>query len=162
MPDDAPPRVRPFAPGDREFVLSLAPRLLIGIPSWRDDDKMLRAVDRWLNSGMDQHGGRSFVFIAEDVQGAPLGFAIVEDSSHFTGVPQAELGELVVKEASEGRGVGRALVAACAEWARARGHGFLTLGTGAANTQARRFYQRLGFLEEDVRYVMLLADQSAE
>ena len=123
---------------------------------------MLAAAQGWLRDGMDQHGGKSFVLIAEDAHGARLGFATVAQSRHFTGVPQAELGELVVREDAEGQGVGQALVAACAEWARAQGYAFLALGTGAANTRARRFYQQLGFREEDVRLVKLLDADGAE
>ncbi|CAN5607402.1 hypothetical protein BH10CHL1_BH10CHL1_03490 [soil metagenome] len=34
-------RVRPYAPTDRAFVLSLAPRLAIGRQSWRDHQQWL-------------------------------------------------------------------------------------------------------------------------
>lgn len=105
---------------------------------------------------MAQHGGETMVFVAEDAAGEPLGFATISRSAHFTGVPQAEIGELAVDETREGRGVGAALVAACAGWERAQGHRFLALGTGAANTRAAEYYRRLGFLEEDVRLAKLL------
>jgi GNAT superfamily N-acetyltransferase len=154
-------RVRPFDPTDREFVLSLAPRLLIGIPPWRDPAAMQQAVEEWLVKGMDQQGRESFVFVAEDANGERLGVATVAPSRHFTGTPQAELGELAVRAEAEGWGVGQALVAACVAWARAEGYPFLALGTGAANTRARHFYARLGFLEEDVRLVRRL-DEPAE
>src|SRR5215204_5016853 len=118
--DSAPPaperpavRVRPFAPADRGFVLSLAPRLVEGIPAWRDSEKMRITAEGWLTDSMNRHGGESFVYIAEAVQGELLGFATVAHSKHFTGVPQAELGELAVREDVQGRGVGQALVAAC-------------------------------------------------
>lgn len=149
-------RVRLFAPGDRAFVLALAPRLVIGIPPWRDAGRMLETARGWLEHSMAQHGGETMMFVAEDDGGTSLGFASVSRSAHFTGVPQAEIGELAVDEAREGRGVGRALVSACAEWARAQGYHFLALGTGAANTRAREFYRRLGFLDEDVRLAKLL------
>ena len=144
-------RVRPFVLADRAFVLGLAPRLVIGIPPWRDPGKMLETATGWLEHSIAQHGDETMLFVAEDGDGSPLGFASVSHSTHFTGVSQAEIGELAVAEAREGHGVGRALVAACAGWARGRGYRFLTLGTGAANERARRFYRRLGFLEEDVR-----------
>lgn len=31
-------RVRPYVPEDRDFILSLAPRLAIGMQTWRDRD----------------------------------------------------------------------------------------------------------------------------
>ncbi len=149
-------RVRSYDPTDEVFVLSLAPRLVIGIPAWRDADKMLATVQRWLTKSIGQHGTETMLFIVEDEQGERLGFASVSHDSHFTGVRQAEIGELAVNEAAEGRGVGRALVMACEQWAREQGYRFLALGTGAANARARGFYRNLNFLEEDVRLVKLL------
>lgn len=51
----------------------------------------------------------------------------------------------------EGRGVGRALMAAAEKWAASRGLSPITLETGARNHRARRFYERAGFEEEDIR-----------
>jgi len=74
-----------------------------------------------------------------------------EGRPHFTGTPEAYVGELVVAEEAEGRGVGRALMAAVEDWARAHGLGRVSLETGAANTAARGFYRALGYDESDVR-----------
>jgi GNAT superfamily N-acetyltransferase len=150
--------VRPFAPEDRDFVLSLAPRLLIGVAAWRDREKVLEAIRGWLVHSISQHGQETFVFVAEDAEQKPLGFATVSRSKHWSGEPQAELGELAVEEAAERQGVGRALVERCMQWAQAQGYRFLALDTGAANERARQFYQHLGFLDEDVRLVRLVAD----
>lgn len=149
-------RVRPFVETDREFVLSLAPRLVIGIPVWRDPERMLLTVQEWLVGSLENHGGKTMVFVAEGEQGERLGFATVSHARHFTGVGQAYIGELAVSEAAEGQGVGQALVAACEQWAREQGYAFLSLETGAANTRAIRFYHHLGFQEEDVRLVKVL------
>jgi predicted N-acetyltransferase YhbS len=54
------------------------------------------------------------VLIAEDEKGERLGFATVSHSTHFTGQSQAYIGELASSEKVEGRGVGSALVEACA------------------------------------------------
>ncbi len=94
-------RVRSYDPTDEAFVLSLAPRLVIGIPAWRDADKMLATVQRWLTKSIGQHGTETMLFIVEDEQGERLGFASVSHDSHFTGVRQAEIGELAVSEAVE-------------------------------------------------------------
>src|SRR5690242_11610306 len=96
--------VRPFEPGDREFILSLAPRLTIGIPAWRDTEKMLATAEEWLTGSMDEHGEKTFVFVAQHPGGGRLGFATVTHSKHFTGTPEAYLGELVVSRDAEGRG----------------------------------------------------------
>ncbi len=152
----SPIHVRPFVAADRAFVLSLAPRLVIGIAPWRDPEKMLATVREWLNGSIENHGEKTMVFVAEGAQGEPLGFATVSHARHFTGVGQAYIGELAVSEAAQGRGVGQALVEACEQWAREQGYGFLSLDTGAANARARGFYRHLGFQEEDVRLVKVL------
>jgi ribosomal protein S18 acetylase RimI-like enzyme len=143
-------RIRPFEPTDRSFVLGLAPRLLIGKQSWRDDDRWLQAVEGWLTESMAQHDQKTIVLIAHDDQDVRLGFVTVSHSKHFTGQAQAYIGELATSEAAEGRGIGSALIAACEQWARAQGYTILTVSTGAANTRALDFYHRLGFHDEDI------------
>ena len=56
--------VRPYIPDDRTFVLSLAPRLLIGMPPWRDPQLWLTAFQNWLTVSIDQHGQATMVFVA--------------------------------------------------------------------------------------------------
>ncbi len=146
-------RIRPATPNDREFLMRLAPRLTIGIPPWRDPEAMLATARGWLLSNLDAMGPDSTVFIAEAHDGTPVGAATIEKSTHFTGTPQAEMGELVVDAAFEGRGVASALLAAVEDWARERKLPYLALGTGSANTRARAFYARHGYAEEDVRLV---------
>lgn len=149
--------VRPYKPGDEAFVLSLAPRLLIGIPPWRSAEKWLEAVQGWITQDFEKHGRQSMLFIAENEQSEGLGFANVGHIQHFTGEPLAYLGELVVKEAAEGQGAGQALVHACEQWAREQGYRSLVLDTGTiGNERARRFYQHLGFLEESIKLTKLL------
>lgn len=158
--EDAAIRVRLYALADEAFVLGLAPRLLVGTAPWRNPEQMLVAVQRWLADSIKQHGMQAALFIAEDEQGERLGVASVAHEQHFTGEGQAYIGELATNEAAEGRGVGRALVEACEQWARKQGYAFLALHTGAANERARGFYHHLGFQEEDVKLVKPLSDAS--
>jgi ribosomal protein S18 acetylase RimI-like enzyme len=148
--------VRPFVPADRDFVLSLAPRLAVGMQPWRDRRLWLATVQGWLEESIAQHGGKTMVWIAEDEAGERLGFATVSHSTHFTGQPQAYIGELATREGDEGRGVGSALVRACEAWARGQGYKLLTLSTGAGNARALAFYAHLGFQQEDVTLAKLL------
>jgi GNAT superfamily N-acetyltransferase len=148
--------VRPYIPADRAFVFDLAPRLTIGMQPWRDLGFRLKAVEGWLTESIDQHGQKSMVLIAEDEQGARLGFATVAHSTHFTGQPQANIGELATSENVEGRGVGTALVEACERWAREQGYALLAVSTGAANVRELRFYHHLGFSDEDVTLTKVL------
>ncbi len=57
----------------------------------------------------------------------------------------ADLVSMWVRPAARGRGVGEALVAAAAGWARARDHGILYLWVTETNAPARRLYERCGF-----------------
>jgi len=149
-------RVRQYVPADREFVLSLAPRLAIGIPPWRDPQKMIATVQGWITESIKQHGNKTMVIVAEDEHGERLGFATVSHDTHFTGEGQAYIGELAISEETEGRGVGKALAQACEQWAREQGYRILSLATGAANERALGFYRHMGYLDEDVKLVKLL------
>jgi ribosomal protein S18 acetylase RimI-like enzyme len=149
-------RIRPYIPADREFVLSLAPRLAIGIPPWRDPQKMIATAQNWINGSIEQHGTKTMVFVAEDENENRLGFATVSHDTHFTGEGQAYIGELATSEAGEGRGVGKALAQACEQWARDQGYRILSLATGAANERALGFYRHIGYLDEDIKLVKLL------
>src|SRR5690349_18161169 len=143
-------RVRAYTPEDREFVFSLAPRLAIGMQPWRDHQLWMKTVEGWLEESIQGHGEKSWVLIAESEKGEAVGFATVSHSTHFSGQKQAYIGELATAETAEGRGVGRALVQACENWAREHGYSLLALSTGAGNIRALDFYQRLGFQDEDV------------
>ncbi|MBV9259466.1 MAG: GNAT family N-acetyltransferase [Ktedonobacteraceae bacterium] len=148
--------VRLYTPADREFLLSLAPRLTIGIAPWRSREAMETAMRQFIIDSIEQHPTQTVVFVAVDPQEQQLGFASVSHAKNFTGEPQAYLGELAACENIEGRGVGSALIKACEEWARNQGYMLLVLDTGAGNERARRFYQHIGFQEESVRLIRQL------
>ena len=148
--------VRPYVQDDRTFIFSLAPRLAIGKQPWRDLTSWLNTVEEWLTESINQHNQKTMVLVAEDEKGEKLGFATVSHSAHFTGQPQAYIGELATSEKVEGHGVGSALVEACEQWAREQGYSIITLTTGAGNSRALRFYDHLGFQNEDVTLTKLL------
>jgi ribosomal protein S18 acetylase RimI-like enzyme len=70
--------------------------------------------------------------------------------STFQGLPLLNIHDLAVLPAQRGAGVGRALLAAAEEHARATGCCKLTLEVQEDNTPARRLYERVGF--RDVTY----------
>jgi GNAT superfamily N-acetyltransferase len=148
--------VRPYTPADQLFVLGLAPRLVIGMPPWRDPQQWLLAVQGWISNSINPENQKTVVFVAEDEQRERLGFATVTRASHFTGEPQAYIGELATTEAAEGHGVGKTLLQACEKWALGQGYRVITLATGAANARALGFYHHLGYQDEDVTLVKLL------
>lgn len=156
----APVRVRPVIPADHDDLLSLAPRLLIGMAPWREPDKMLAfmrdAIAASLDMATDGDGVDAAVFVAVDSRGDRLGFVTVARNVDFTGDVQAYVGELAVAAHAEGAGVGQALMCAAEEWARAQGYRLIVLDTGAANARARALYARRGYTEESVRLVKIL------
>jgi len=148
--------VRLYDPADREFLESLAPRFAIGIPAWRDSQKLIDTARNWIAGGIEEHGQKCAVFVAEDELGERLGFATVSHSIHFTGEKQAYIGELATAEAAEGRGVGTALAQACEKWAREQEYRILSLATGAANARALGFYRNMGYRDEDITLAKIL------
>ena len=151
-------RVRSSVPSDGEAILALSDRLTIGMALWRDRAACRRAVHGWVVASLERSPETGAVFVAEDEAGELAGFISVEASTHFSGEAEAYIGELVVDESWEGFGVGRMLVLQAEEWASMRGFRSLTLVTRSANTAARHFYDRLGFLEEEVRLTKLLVE----
>ena len=55
------------------------------------------------------------------------------------------LTELFVEPEARKKGVGRALIAACEDWARARGHKHIIIGALSQNAAAITAYQRSGY-----------------
>jgi ribosomal protein S18 acetylase RimI-like enzyme len=70
----------------------------------------------------------------------PAGIAGVLEEDGAT-----DLVSMWVRPSARGRRAGDALVAACAGWARARGHDELFLWVTESNASARRLYERCGF-----------------
>jgi len=59
--------------------------------------------------------------------------------------PFGDLGGFVVDEAHRGRGLGRALLAACESWVRDRGVGRLRIRTRSDRADAHAFYRGRGY-----------------
>lgn len=154
-------RIREFVPGDRDTVLGLAERLAAGIAPWRSVDGMVHAARGWTEASLAGIGSERAVFVAETAGGEIVGFASAMKQIEFTGEAQAYIGELAVGESAEGGGIGSALLGAVEAWAREHGLGLIVLDTGAANTRARRFYGRFGFVEESVRLTRVLENDPA-
>lgn len=150
--------VRRYEDADRSAVLALAPRLAEGVAPWRPVDGVLAAVTGWVFEALERSAEPDrFVLVAEHTDGGIAGFVSGEHRTHWSGQPQLYVGELVVAPHSERRGVGRALMDAVVDHAQQYGLAAITLDTGAANADARAFYSRLGFAEEDVKLTKVLS-----
>lgn len=90
------------------------------------------------------------VFVAEGDDGAAIGWAVVQENQDDVYViaeerPFAYIAELYLVEAARGSGAGRALIAACEDWAKTRGLGVLQIGVLDKNARARAVYAAAGF-----------------
>jgi GNAT superfamily N-acetyltransferase len=101
------------------------------------------------------------MLIAEDfvpeVGVKPAGWAFAHDTPGHLFVVEPErrhgsLAELFVAPQARGKGHGRALIGACEDWARSRGHKLLTLGVLVKNARAIRSYEGAGYTP----YTMIL------
>jgi len=155
MPDASAVRVRPAAAGDRDWILSLAPRLHdFGPPPYRPRDQMDRAVVASIDEALSGSRSDATVFVAVDGAGTPLGFIHLHGATDFfTGEPHGHVSDIVVASAAEGRGVGQALMAAAEDWARKLGYRLLSLHVFDGNTRARAFYGRLGYGPDIVKLI---------
>ncbi len=102
-----------------------------------------RNAERWAGRlGDPAYGGG--VFVATDDAGGVVGFA--QGGPERDGIPgyTGELYALYLLRSAKGRGMGRALVRAVAGWLAPQGRIAMVVWTLAANTSARRFYERLG------------------
>lgn len=131
----------------QEFERGLDTRVLPG-----------RAVEDWyldyLLAACAQTAGR--VLVAE-VDGEVVGFAAVQarvpnEDRDEEGYEYAYISDLGVRETHRGGGIGRALIEAAEDYARARGARWLRIGVLARNETAHRLYRRCGFAD---RLVML-------
>jgi len=167
--DTAAVRVRAARLDDLEVIRKLTPRLAsFGPLATRDADAVVTTVTALLEDALERataapggeggHGGGVrpgvAVLIAESPAGEAVGCVQVQVAMEFfSGAPEAYVAALVVSEAVEGHGVGRALMAAAEAWARERGLGRLSLEVFASNRRAREFYRKLGFEEDSLRLV---------
>ena len=98
-------------------------------------------------------GPGNAVLVAEEV-GAVVGWIHVCGVQFFQSPPFAEVGGLVVDEASRGRGVGKLLVEAAARWAAEQGYGKLRVRSNVVREDAHRFYEREGFRQVKTQVVL--------
>jgi GNAT superfamily N-acetyltransferase len=92
----------------------------------------------------------SIVTVAEHPDGgAPVGYTLITtpDFPLLTGKRDIELRRIYTLPLAQGIGLGKVLMARAIGEARAMGKSRLLLGVLGANTRARRFYEREGFVE---------------
>lgn len=153
-------QIRSASIGDKEFIISLVPRLVeFGPPSWRDAAQMTATDGQILSNKLLNQPSGTAIFIAEDGDGVALGFIHLQTATdYYNGTEEhGHISDVIVAPAGEGRGIGKLLIAKGEEWAREQGYRWLTLSVFAQNLRAREVYQRLGYGEDMMKYVKELA-----
>ena len=156
MNGDSNIQIRPATIGDKEFIVSLVPRLVeFGPPSWRDAAQMIATDSRILDDKLFNQPLGTAIYVAEDGDGIRLGFIHLQTATdYYNGAEQhGHISDVIVAPAGEGRGIGKLLMAKGEEWAREQGYRWLTLSVFAQNFRAREVYKRLGYGEDIMKYV---------
>jgi len=152
---DCAVRIRPADVSDKDFIFSLLPRLIeFEIPGCRTPEQMTATDRRVIERVLSTNPSGTAVFIAHDDDGESLGFIHLTSAvDYYTEEKHGHVSDIVVASAGEGRGVGRALMAAGEEWAREQGYRLMTLSVFLQNTRARKLYEKLGFGEDMLKYI---------
>ena len=96
------------------------------------------------------------IFVADNAQGTPVGWGIVHLSQDDVYVvagerPFAYIAELYVVERMRAQGIGRALIAACEDWARKRGVNVMQIGVLPGNKRAHAIYRLAGYSDYGIQ-----------
>ncbi len=109
----------------------------LGYPT--DAETMTRRLDMLLARG------DLALLVACSPDDEVIGVVHVVQSPGLTGPFKVRVPSLVVSAAWRGRGVGRALMAAAADWGRGLGAELVELSSQTHREAAHQFYRRLGF-----------------
>ncbi|MCE5232857.1 MAG: GNAT family N-acetyltransferase [Mizugakiibacter sp.] len=145
--NDAPIRIRLAEAEDDAFILGLAERFTgFDLPGWRKRGETTAGIRRDLERHLREQPPNSYMFVAEDDDGARVGFLHLQKVvDFFTGQPNCHISDLAVAPDREGRGIGRALLAYADDWAREHHCRLVTLAAFPANERARALYEKAGF-----------------
>jgi GNAT superfamily N-acetyltransferase len=150
-----PPRLPDEKPALLAFIDGLQAFEYDIVPNRRRDATVAAEHFAKLERDMAEFGGAIFVASAAP-DGPPLGWTVVIETNDDAFIVEAErrfayIAELFLVEAMRGQGAGRALIDACADWAKGRGLGILAIGVLTGNRHAHDVYRRAGFADYSVQ-----------
>lgn len=148
-------KIRRASIDDKEFIISLVPRLVeFGLPSWRDAAQLNATDVQLITDKLINQPEGTVIFIAEDDDATPLGFIHLQSGTdYYIHEEHGHIADVIVAPEGEGRGIGRKLIEKGEEWARVQGYRWLTLSVFAQNIHAREVYNKLGYGEDMMKYV---------
>ncbi|MEP6594424.1 MAG: GNAT family N-acetyltransferase [Ginsengibacter sp.] len=147
--------IRPASIDDKDFIISLLPRLIeFGPPYWRDVAQLIAVDTKVLSDKLTNQPLGTVIFIAEDDKHVALGFIHLQTGAdYYNSQKHGHIADIIVTPETEGCGIGRALMEKAEDWARAEGFRWLTLSVFAQNLKAREVYKRFGYGEDIMKYV---------
>ncbi len=128
--------LRPARPEDAARIAEIS-RVALGYDSTAEDTRrrLIAALEN------PEH----LLVVAQDGEGEAIGFIHACDYPTLYHDPLKYVMALAVDPSRQGQGVGRALLTACENWARATGASGIRLSSGSDRLGAHAFYQHLGY-----------------
>jgi len=98
-----------LAEDDDDFILGLVPRFVdFSLPPWRRRHECIEGIRKDLSRHLDEQPANSFLFVAEDDDGEPVGFIHLQKTQdYFTGRSNCHISDIAVAPQHEGRGQGQ-------------------------------------------------------
>ena len=117
------------------------------LPDHFDDPGEPARGEDYVNHLLDEENGAILVAELAGVIVGLVQLAVFDDRSgpHRRKRPHAAIGDLVVTSEHRRTGIGRMLMAAAHDWAKARGAAEIELNVWDVNRDAAAFYQSLGY-----------------
>jgi GNAT superfamily N-acetyltransferase len=141
--------IRPGVAADEVRILALADRLAAFGPRTRSAAEITGRERQALAEALAHPSGDSALLVADHAQLGITGILLLESRrDYFTDDIHGHVAILVVAQEAEGQGLGRRLLEAAEEWARAHGFRRLTLTVFADNQRAKELYSRQGWHPE--------------
>jgi len=142
-------RIRPALPEEETQILAIADRLAAFEPSTRSSEEITGRERRALSEALARPSQDLTLLVADDPPLGLAGILLLETRwDYFTDERHGHVAILAVAQRAEGRGLGKALLAAAEEWGRARQFRRLTLSVFVDNQRARQLYSRQGWQPE--------------